>query len=828
LAKQLAWRVSLIYALAGATWILLSDRALEALVPNAQKITGLQTYKGWFFVGITAALLYVVLHGVLRRKARAEIELRQSEERYRRLFDHMGEGFAYCRMIFEQGEPKDFVYLAVNEMFGNLTGLKDVVGKRVTEIIPELRRTDPALFEIYGRVALTGKPEKFELFVEALRSWYAVSVYSPEKEYFVSVFNVVTERKQAETQIRKLSYAIEQSPVSVVITDTTGRIDYVNRKFTEVTGYSREEAVGANPRVLKSGELPAETYQQLWATITAGGTWAGEFHNRKKDGGLFWEWATISPILDAAGKITHYVAVKEEITERKRVAEALNTSERRFRSLIENASDLITVINGEGIIRFQSPSAERVLGYKPEEMTTRNAFELIHPDDAPRTTMALRQALHDPTVPVSVELRFRHRDGTWRLLQCMGRSIPGEATDGFIIVNSRDITESRKLEERFRQVQKMEVVGQLAGGVAHDFNNILTVIQMQAGLLAAEDELPPPQREFAREISRAAERAADLTRQLLLFSRRQALQPRDLDLNDLITNITKMLQRSLGEDIRMQFKYAPQPLFIHADASMVDQIFMNLAVNSRDAMPEGGQLSIETSAVEFDENVTAHSPQARPGSFACLSVNDTGSGIPPEHLPRIFEPFFTTKDVGKGTGLGLATVFGIVQQHQGWINVYSEVGHGTTFRIYLPRLARPTGLKTAPPPLTSIVGGRETILVVEDEPSLRKLVHSTLTRLGYRVIEAPTGVVALEMWKQYHHGIQLLFTDMVMPDGVSGKDLAQRLLQENPKLKVIYTSGYSAEIVNRKFPVREGVNFLAKPFEAHKLAQTVRNRLDEC
>jgi CheY-like chemotaxis protein len=243
-------------------------------------------------------------------------------------------------------------------------------------------------------------------------------------------------------------------------------------------------------------------------------------------------------------------------------------------------------------------------------------------------------------------------------------------------------------------------------------------------------------------------------------------------------------------------------------------------------MPNGGQLSVETSAVEFDETITAQSPQARPGSFACLSVNDTGSGIPPEHLPRIFEPFFTTKDVGKGTGLGLATVFGIVQQHQGWINVYSEVGQGTTFHIYLPRLARPTGLKTAQPPLTSIVGGHETILVVEDEPSLRRLVQSTLTRLGYRVLEAPTGVVALEMWKQHHHEIQLLFTDMVMPDGVSGKDLAQRLLRENPALKVIYTSGYSAEIVNRNFPVHEGVNFLAKPFEAHKLARTVRNRLD--
>ena len=374
----------------------------------------------------------------------------------------------------------------------------------------------------------------------------------------------------------------------------------------------------------------------------------------------------------------------------------------------------------------------------------------------------------------------------------------------------------------------MEAIGQLAAGVAHDFNNILAVIQLHASLLKTEPDITlrnnwsPPAR-----LNEAAERAANLTRQLLLFSRKQTMQPRDLDLNQSINDMTKMLRRTLGEAIQVQFKFSLQPLFIHADAGMMDQVLMNLAVNARDAMPKGGQLIIETSAVEFDESVRAQSPQARPGSFVCLSVSDTGCGIPPEILPRIFEPFFTTKDVGKGTGLGLATVFGIVQQHQGWINIYSEVGRGTIFRIYLPRLAAKSGQESGPPALTTVRGGKETILLVEDEAALRASMHKALSQLGYRVLESVNGVETLEVWNQHRKEIDLLLTDLVMPGGVTGKDLAARLLKENPKLKVIYTSGYSIDVVGRDFPLEEGVNFLAKPFGARKLTQTVRNCLDK-
>jgi nitrogen-specific signal transduction histidine kinase/CheY-like chemotaxis protein len=389
-----------------------------------------------------------------------------------------------------------------------------------------------------------------------------------------------------------------------------------------------------------------------------------------------------------------------------------------------------------------------------------------------------------------------------------------------------DITEQRKLEDQFRQSQKMEAFGQLAGGVAHDFNNILAVIQLQAGLLKSGRNLSPEELNFAEDIGKAAERGANLTRQLLLFSRKQTLQPRNLELKELVANISRMLERTLGEHVQLQFKFSEEPLCIHADPGMIDQILLNLSVNARDAMPKGGGIIIETSAAEFDEASATQTPQARAGRFVCLSVTDSGCGIPPEVLPRIFEPFFTTKELGKGTGLGLATVFGIVQQHGGWINVYSEVGQGTTFRVYLPRLASTSDTKFLRRSRGPIRCGTETILLVEDEPTLRAPAVTTLSRLGYRVLEASSGNDALEVWKQHRGEIRLLLTDLIMPGGMTGRELAAQLLQQNPKLKVVYSSGYSVEIVGKDFSPKENVNFLTKPYEAEKLAQTIRNSLD--
>ena len=389
----------------------------------------------------------------------------------------------------------------------------------------------------------------------------------------------------------------------------------------------------------------------------------------------------------------------------------------------------------------------------------------------------------------------------------------------------RDITDRRRLEEQFRQSQKLEAIGLLAGGVAHDFNNLLSVIQGYCSMFEMKDVPPEDQHKYVVEIQLAVERAAALTRQLLTFSRRQPMQMRPIDLNGVVSKIARMLQRILGEDISLQVKYSSHALFLNADAGMLDQVLLNLAVNSRDAMPNGGQLIIETAAGEVDKLIPAPVPP-RKGHFACLKVSDTGCGIPPELLARIFEPFFTTKEVGRGTGLGLATVHGIVQQHQGWIDVASEPGEGTTFSVYLPQLAHVPDPPASTAERVQTLGGAETILVVEDEATLRRLFRNMLTRLGYRILEAPTGAAALEIWKQNRNEIQLVLTDLVMPDGMTGIDLSQRLLKDRADLPVIYISGYSREAVDSTVDLQEGVNFLPKPFQLEKLAQIVRLSLD--
>jgi nitrogen-specific signal transduction histidine kinase len=388
----------------------------------------------------------------------------------------------------------------------------------------------------------------------------------------------------------------------------------------------------------------------------------------------------------------------------------------------------------------------------------------------------------------------------------------------------RDVTEQKRLENQLRQAQKMESVGQLAGGIAHDFNNLLTVIQGHAALLqsvAGSGEAA----ESLQQISIAAERSANLTRQLLTFSRRQVMKRRPLDLKEVVDDMSKMLRRILGEDIVLTVENSSDLPRIDADRGMMEQIILNLAVNSRDAMPRGGQLLISTKKVRVDETYIRQNPDASPGEFICLKVADTGCGIAPKNLPHIFEPFFTTKEVGKGTGLGLATVYGIIKQHNGWIEVSSQPGEGCQFQIYFPRSAqqieslRATGGETTP-------RGHETILLVEDEAPLRQLVQFLLERLGYSVLEAESGPAALNVWKKRERKIDLLLTDLVMPEGMNGYELSEALHRDDPDLKVIFTSGYSADIVGKDFVLRDGLNFLQKPYHPDKLARTVRDCLD--
>ncbi len=404
------------------------------------------------------------------------------------------------------------------------------------------------------------------------------------------------------------------------------------------------------------------------------------------------------------------------------------------------------------------------------------------------------------------------------------------ARAGVVHCYVRDVTERKQLEAQLRHSQKLESVGRLAGGVAHDFNNVLTVVQANAEILRTAAGLAGPMAEHLRQITQAAERGAKLTSQLLAFSKRNVLQLKQLDLNELITNLSSLLHRTLGEDISYQFAYASGLPPVLADVGLVEQVIMNLGLNARDAMPKGGQLSIGTALVDVDAaQVERHPGEARLGTFVCLSVADNGCGMDSVTLSRIFEPFFTTKEFGKGTGLGLATVYGIVRQHQGWIDVHSQPGQGTRFRIFLP--PAPSARVEAPASPSAVPNGEslrgtETILVVEDEAPVRWILKDVLGRYGYRILEAASGVQALALWHQHHREISLLATDMVMPVGLTGQELAEKFTAQKPGLKVLYISGYSLQATGRDLAILDRSNFLQKPFDGSKLAAAVRACLD--
>jgi PAS domain S-box-containing protein len=625
--------------------------------------------------------------------------LAASEARYRQLFESVREGI----LVFDAATG---LITAANRHLAELLDYPpgELLGKRPWDLGICKGRTPPeaALQELpaqgdfhYDSLTLEskmGRQIEVELFGSVQGTGSGKTVQCSLRD--------LTSRKRGDGDIRKLSRAVEQSPASVVITDPAGRIEYVNRKCCELTGYRRDELLGMNPRVLKSGEMPPEVYQQLWKTITAGGEWRGEFHNRKKDGELYWENASISAIRDDTGQVTHFLAVKE------------------------------------------------------------------------------------------------------------------------------DITRQKLLEEQLRQAQKMEAVGQLAGGVAHGFNNILTSTLMQLGLLLDDPNLTAGTRRSLKQLESEAQRAADLARQLLTFSRRQVIQRKPVDLNKVLAGLGKTLQQLMGEPISIEFAGGSAPLWIEADVRMIEQVVTNLCVNARDAMmPAGGRLTIDAKLVELDEEAAKANPEARQGLFVCFSVADTGRGMDEGTLKHTFEPFFTTKDIGKGMGLGLATVYGIAKQHEGWVEATSQVRHGSVFRVYLPAL-----IIAAPARSETIAGkapqGKELILLVEDEQAVREMVALGLQLFGYRVLEAANGPEALKIWDRQAREIDLLFTDMRMP-GMTGMELYERLKRSRTDLKAVLSSGYSEEILKLDRITDQGITFLPKPYNIKTLAVTVRNCLDQ-
>jgi PAS domain S-box-containing protein len=665
-----------------------------------------------------------------------------------------------------------------------------------------------------------------------------LALYVGEKDYFsregmdliTSVANTMTfaleawereqQRRQAEARATELADAVKFSDDAILSHDVEGIITSWNKGSEKTFGYTEAEVLGTSYFRLVPEERRDEE-RQIADQIIYGseGLDCYETFRRAKDGRVITVSVTASPIRNVGGEIIGVSRVARDITQAKRV-------EARLRRLVDSNVQGVFFWHLNGTILDCNDAFLSLTGFTREDLRAgRINWSAMTPPEHEHLDRIGIQELAETGVCTPYEKDFIRKDGSRVTILIGSATLEDTLDEGVCFVI--DLTEQKKLERQVLQAQKMESIGALAAGVGHDFNNILAVIQMQADLLKSGRDVKQYQEEAADDIINAVERASALTRQLLLFSSREMFQPCDFDLSEATAETLKMVRRILGEHVQVDAKLGSHVLPIHADRGMIDQVLMNLVVNARDAMPSGGTLVIETSRVDIDGSVVPKSPHERLGAFACLSVSDTGCGIPAADLPRIFEPFFTTKDVGKGTGLGLATVFGIVRQHKGWVSAYSELGYGATFRVYLPLLSRQAVPKPTVPKHRVAAGGNETILLVEDDPELRLSVRATLSRLGYHILEARNGPEALQVLKAELQEIHLLLTDMVMPGGMSGTELVERARAQNPQLKAVCMSGYSTELVGRAFPAASAARFLTKPFQAMELAQAVRDALDQ-
>ena len=628
--------------------------------------------------------------------------------------------------------------------------------------------------------------------------------------------------QQSQRRFREL---FENSPDAIFVEDLSGKVLDVNRCACQLHGLKREELIGQNAvENLIPTERRAAARAEFERMVSGEISWM-ESESLRADGKVIpVEIRVVRVEFDGQPALLFHV---RDIGERRAAETALRSSETLFRSVWENSVDGLRLTDQKGVIIAVNEAFSRLVGL-PTAKLEGSLFTMIYSavsSDWAQMLEMHREHFREGTVPGKRVCEYVLHDGRTVVFEVADSFVESGGKPRLLLTVFRDLTAQRKLEEQYRQSQKMEAIGQLAGGIAHDFNNILTIVLGHATLLTMQ-HLSAKALNSAHQIKQASERAAGLTRQLLAFGRKQIASPRLLDMNQLVGNLSDMLGRLLGEDVSLQIHFSPEPAIVEADLSMMEQILLNLSVNSRDAMPNGGRLSIRVSLREIDEDYVRQTIEARPGRFVCLTHADSGVGIPPDNLTRIFEPFFTTKALGKGTGLGLATVFGIVKQHQGWIEVESQLGLGTAFNIYLP-LVHPTA-EEAEAGQTQFRrrGGDETILVVEDERDLRDLVCGMLRHDGYRVFEAVDGRNALGIWSEYKDQIDLIFTDVIMPGGLNGRELAEKIWAERPEMKVVFSSGYGADILGKDFRLDPKFNYLQKPYEPALLGKIIRQCLD--
>jgi PAS domain S-box-containing protein len=617
------------------------------------------------------------------------------------------------------------------------------------------------------------------------------------------------------------SAVVESSNDAIITTSLGGTITGWNRAAERLFGFTAAEAVGSRIDIIVPPDKQPEVPENLLRVSKGEAIEHYETLRLHKDGSELNVALGISPIKSATGEIVGASKTARDITESKRTERALSQEVEERRRIFETSQDLILVTDTKGTFVQVSPSSMTILGYRPDEMIGHSAVEFIHPDDLESTRHEMRSARRGQHMR-NFETRYVHKDGQAVTLTWMGAWSEPVRRHFFV---GRDLTEKHAAEAQIRQAQKMDAVGQLTGGVAHDFNNILTVITGTIGILSEAVADSPQLSAIAKMIDEAAERGASLTKHLLAFARKQPLQPREVDVNGLILETAKLLHPTLGEQIEIRPLLAADAWTALVDPNQLTTAILNLSLNARDAMPAGGKLTLETNNIYLDEGYASMHSEVTVGNYVLIAVSDTGTGIPAANLERVFDPFFTTKEVGKGTGLGLSMVFGFVKQSNGHIKIYSEEGHGTTVKIYLPRA---TGLDQTDAEVQAssrVEGGNEIVLVVEDDALVRRYVITQIESLGYTTMEASNATEALNVIDN-GDPIDLLFTDVIMPGPLNGRQLVEAALKRRPSLKTLYTSGYTENAIVHHGRLDSGVLLLAKPYRKSDLAKMMRMALD--
>ncbi len=629
--------------------------------------------------------------------------------------------------------------------------------------------------------------------------------------------------RKAEENFR----SIFENAVEGIFQSTTDRkFLRVNPSLARILGYDSPEEVIAGytdigRQLYVKPELAAEVTRLL---ETVGMVENFEFEAYCKNREKVWLSLNMRLVRNEAGEVLFREGTLKDITGHKQAVEALRTSEERYRDLVENAHDIIYSHDLQGNYTSINKAGEQITGFTREEVLSLSLHQTITPEDLPKAQEMIRRKLAGERV-TAYEMEILAKDGHRVAVEVNTKLIFQDGVPTGVQGIARDVTDRKQLEQQLRQSQKMEAIGQLAGGVAHDFNNLLTAINGYSSLALQRTNPDERIRGYLEEIRKAGDRAANLTRQLLAFGRKQMLKPVPLNLNDVVADMEKMLRRLIGEDIRFSTKLDPGLHRVKTDPGQIEQVLVNLVVNARDAMPRGGVLTIETANFEVDREYAARHVGLSPGHYVMLAVSDTGCGMDQETKARIFEPFFTTKEKGKGTGLGLSTVYGIITQSGGNIWVYSEPDKGTVFKVYLPELQQEIEAPQKVEVETSAPRGSETILLVEDEDVVRGLARQILEQAGYRVLDASGGEEAIRLCKERREPIDLLLTDVVMPE-TSGKEIAQRLTKLRPATRVLFMSGYTDEAIVHHGVLDSNVEFIQKPFTPVALARKVREVLD--